>query len=263
MASASSSAVAASTAHMPVSAAAISFLLAAAVKRCHRSVVAAGRMASHASDQRARSAGERSRSPNGRTSARDRPSASISFFKPNWGCSGCVIDERPAFVIERMIERRQHQRSVRQRRHHPHQLGCFRVGAGHARHDHRSLGRRGLQPFHLGPHQSLTPRHRRDEVVLRQMCRPELGDDLQERERARPMLGIFLRHQLAQPGSIDVRLLQRIDQPGQFLGQLRRLRRRPGAGRLNEIAIAPAHRAARRLPIAAPATSKPAGAAIR
>ncbi len=89
MVSASSSAVAASMRGMPVRAAAISVLSAAAAKRCHSSVVAAGRMASQASDQRARWAALLSARASCLTSPRARPRASSSLLTPNCGCSGC------------------------------------------------------------------------------------------------------------------------------------------------------------------------------
>ena len=123
---------------------------------------------------------------------------------------------RPALLVERDVEARQHDGAVRQRGDDLEQPRRGRNRAGRPGRDHRV--RRALQPLGGKPlgftrHQRVAALDRRDEAIVGEIARPVLGDDLEELDRALPMRGEIVRHDGIERGKIDLLRFDDIHQP--------------------------------------------------
>ena len=140
-------------------------------------------------------------------------------------------DAAPARLVQRLVERREHDGAVRQTRDDAQHLSHDGGAAHHAGDDH-GRGRRRLLPCpRLRQHQGLVALHLGDAALALEVRRPVLGDDLQECERRAPVLGVGLGDEASHAGGIDVLDLHGVHQAGKLAREPRRLCRRTGSGR--------------------------------
>ena len=188
IASASSWAVGATTTRMPASALAKLARPSGASSsdsrnRCQCSVLSAGRSASLTRCSRARAVASGALPGTSATSSRATPSLRKQLCHAGLRVLGMLGKHRPAFLVEGVIETRQHDGAVRQRGDDLEQPRRRRHGAGRSRGDH-GMGRAFGQPFSLQRHQHVAAGDRRDQAVVGEILRPLLGDDLEELDGA-------------------------------------------------------------------------------
>ena len=148
-------------------------------------------------------------------------------------------DPGPARLVERLVERRQHDGAVRQAGDHAQHLR-HHGGAAHDAGDDHGRGRRRLLPCaRLGQYQGLVALHLGDAALALEVRRPVLGDDLQEGQRRAPVLSVGLGDEAGHAGRVDVLDLHRVHQTGKLAREPCRLCRRSGSRRdiRTEIAI--------------------------
>ena len=142
-----------------------------------------------------------------------------------------VFDALPAWLVEALIEARQHDCSVRSGQHGTHQFRGRRYRSGDASDDDGGLRRAFEKSPRLVEDQPVTPVHRRQCPALSQMHRPVFGDDLEKIQRLLPMLGEVFGHEIGKASQRDVLGLDGIHQRGQFVREACGLGRRAGASR--------------------------------